>query len=388
MMRTAFSGVETPGQPAGGRTVMPRVPTLPFVPPEASTSAGDIDLLALGITIICGLFGLGICFFIVYFGVKYRQGHAVDRSHAPLSSVPIEIAWTFIPLALLIAIYAWAAGVFLSLKRVPAGATEIYGSAKQWMWKFQHPEGRWENDALHLPVGRPVILKMTSTDVIHSFFVPAFRLHQDVVPGEYSTVWFTPNRIGMYHLFCAQFCGTFHSGMTGTVTVMDAADYQRWLQSGPETQSIAAAGAALFQAHGCSGCHMGGSVRAPRLDGIYDKPVAVQIPPPGATGNALIAALQHTPARTMIADDLYLHDSVVFPEKEIAAGDLPVMPSFRGQLSEEEIYKIIAVIKSLGTRNQPGSGRPLAQTRTLSAAEYRARTGFTPSNLKQLPGAK
>ncbi len=366
---------------------MQRIPTIPFFPPQASTAAGPIDNLFLGMTVICGIFGVGICIALVYFAVKYRRGNQADRSNAPLYNLPIECLWTFGPLVLLLVIFGWATSVFLSVKRVPPGATQIYVVGKQWMWKLQHPEGRWEMDELHVPVGRPIELVMTSEDVIHSFFVPAFRIHQDVIPGTYTRIWFQPTLVGSYHLFCAQFCGTFHSHMTGTVTVMDPADYQRWLSTGTYQQSLAEAGALLFRQHGCSGCHgAGSSVRAPSLEGLYGHPVPVQIPPQGTPVTQLRAALAKTPATTVMADDKYIHDCIMLQDK-IPAGFEPIMPVFKGRLTEQQVFQLTAYIKSLATSRTLTSGTAGGKyTGTLTPEEYRSRTGFVPTNIKALTG--
>jgi cytochrome c oxidase subunit 2 len=358
------------------------------VPPQASTGAVAIDQIILAITLTAAFFSVGIFVALIYFAVKYRRGTKVDRSNPPLYNLPIEIVWTGIPLLLAMALFVWSTAGYLVNKRMPAGAMDIYVIGKQWMWKMQHPEGRWENNELHVPVGRPVRLTMTATDVIHSFFVPAFRLHQDVIPGSYTQLWFTPSKVGEYHLFCAQFCGTLHSQMTGTVYVMDPADYEQWLRAGTSPETLADIGHELFIRNGCSGCHGGnGSVRAPRLDGIYGRPIPVQIPPEGLTGAALYAALKKTIATTEIADDRYIHDSIVLPEKEVAAGYLPVMPTFKNKLTEEEIFDLTAYIKSLATpEGQRARGVSMPPTRTLSPEEYRARTGFVPANIKSLTG--
>jgi cytochrome c oxidase subunit II len=365
---------------------MDRNTGLPFLPPMASAQAGPIDGVIWGINVIAIIFTLIIVVGIVYFSVKYRRGHKVDRSNPPLENLPIEIAWTVIPTVIVMVIYFWSSAVFLANKRMPVGATEISVVGKQWMWKLQHPEGRWEMNELHVPVGRPIKLTMTSEDVIHSFFVPAFRLHQDVIPGEYVQTWFTPTRVGAYHLFCAQFCGTNHSDMVGTVYVMDPADYQAWLATGSNQETLAQEGARLFIRHGCSGCHGGNaSVRAPSLEGIYGKPVAVQIPPPGTPPQALVALLPKIQATTILADSRYIHDSIVLPEKEIAAGYRPIMPSFKNRLTEEEILKLVAYIRSLAnTTGADIMSRQGPPSRGLSPEEYRARVGFTPSNIKSL----
>jgi cytochrome c oxidase subunit 2 len=366
---------------------VPRIPTIPIAPPQASTTAGSIDLLFLGMSAIIAVFGVAVVVVLVWFVVKYRRGHKVDRSNAPVHNLPIEIAWTLIPLVLLLFMFVWASAVFLDLRRMPAGATEIYVVGKQWMWKIQHPEGRWENNALHVPVGRPVQLTMTSEDVIHDFFVPAFRLHQDVIPGTYTTMWFTPTRVGTYHLFCAQFCGTLHSQMTGMVTVMDPADYEQWLRTGTYQQSLVEAGAVLFRQHGCSGCHgAGSSVRAPVLEGLYGRPVPVQIVPQGTPPARLRAVLAKTPAMTVIADDKYIHDCILL-QTQIPAGFEPIMPVFKGQLSEQEVFQLTAYIKSLAASRILATGAAGGKyTGTLTPEEYRARTGFVPSNIKSLTG--
>jgi cytochrome c oxidase subunit 2 len=358
-----------------------------FIPPQASTAAGPIDLIILAVSIVAAVFSVGIVVAVVYLVVVYRRGRKVDRSNPPLENLPIEIAWTVIPLLIAMGLFVWSTAIFLDFKRIPKGAIEIFVTGKQWMWKMQHPEGRWENNELHLPSGRPVQLTMTSEDVIHSFFVPAFRIHQDVVPGEYTYMWFTPTRPGTYPLYCAQFCGTQHSEMVGTVTVMEPAAYQEWLAGGTATQSLAEAGKGLFIKHGCAGCHAGGgSVRAPRLEGIFGKPVAVQLPAEGLDQKRLEQVLKTLPATTTIADQRYIHDSVVLPNKEVAAGYLPVMPTFKNRLKEEEILKLVAYIRSLANVSPEGMGpAQVPRNRNLSPEEYEARTGFKPPSTPGRP---
>jgi cytochrome c oxidase subunit 2 len=357
---------------------------LPFIPPQASSHAGAIDAVILAITINTLVFSVGIFAAIVFFAVKYRRGAKVDRSNPPVHNQAIEIVWTVIPLLLCLGLFMWSTAVYLATKRMPRDAMEIYVTGKQWMWKMQHPEGRWENNELHLPVGRPIMLTMTSADVIHSFFVPAFRLHQDVIPGTYTRLWFVPTRPGIYPLRCAQFCGTFHSQMTGFVTVMTPGDYEQWLASGKNQLSMAAEGERLFIKHGCNGCHgPNGSVRAPALEGIYGKPIPIQISPPGLTGEALFNALKRIPATTIVADDRYIHDSIVLPEKEVAAGYLPIMPVFKNRISEAEIFRITAFIRSLGNKERMRNALVMPPSRTLSPEEYQARVGFVPKNVKR-----
>jgi cytochrome c oxidase subunit 2 len=219
--------------------------------------------------------------------------------------------------------------------------------------------------------------------VAHAFFVPEFRLKTDVYPGKYATLSFTATKTGTFKLFCAEFCGTLHSQMIGTVTVMDPAAYEQWLQEGPTPQALAAAGQVLFIKHGCNGCHgANSSVRAPRLEGIYGKPIPIQLPPAGVSPKVLPELLKRVPATTIIANDRYIHDSIVLPEKEIAAGYNPIMPTFKNRLKEEEIVQLVAYIKSLGTSRiyQADTGEK-ERSEGLSAEEYRSRVGFTPPNV-------
>ena len=227
------------------------------------------------------------------------------------------------------------------MRRSPADALPVYVVGKQWMWKLQHRNGRREIDELHVPLGQPVRLVMTSQDVIHSFFVPAFRLKQDVVPGRYTSLWFTATRLGEFHLFCSEYCGTDHAAMLGRVVVMEPAAFARWLAAGPRVPGLAQQGFALFREHGCSGCHAAGStVHAPSLDGLLGSHVHLQ------------------DGRTIVADENYVRDSILAPDKDIVAGFAPLMPSFAGQLSEEQIEALIAYLRSTGeTGGVTGSGR-------------------------------
>lgn len=350
---------------------------------QASTIAGPVDALFTGVTLVAVLFSLAIAVAIIFLAVKYRRGNKADRSNPPQYNHIIEVAWTGIPLLIALGIFVWSATLYLSFRHIPRDATEIYVVGKQWMWKLQHPEGRWEMNELHIPVNRPVQLVMTSEDVIHAFFVPAFRLKQDVIPGQYTRMWFKPTKVGTYHLFCAEFCGTLHSRMTGTVTVMEQADYEAWLAGGNQALTSSAVGQRLFIQNGCNGCHgPNSSVRAPLLDGIFGKPIPVQIPKPGQ-------GLETTPATTIIADQRYIHDAIVLPDQEVAAGYKPIMPTFKNRITEEQILQITAYIRSLGTRgggktegtrNQGGQ----RQSTSLSEEEYKTRVGFTPENIKSL----
>ena len=302
-----------------------------FVPPSASSTSARFDLLMLGLLLLTGAVALAVTSLIVLFSIRYRRGSAADRSHAPARNRSVEVAWTVTPLLLFLCLYAWAAYDYVRLYRVPPDAMPVFVVAKQWMWKLEHANGHREIGELHVPLGQPTRLVMTSQDVIHSFFVPAFRIKQDVVPGRYTSLWFTPTRAGEFHLFCADYCGTEHSVMRGRIVVMPPAEFARWLQYGPNQPAIAARGFELFRRYGCSGCHSAGSsVHAPDLNGLLGRTVHLQ------------------DGRALVADENYIRDSILLPRKDIVAGYEPIMPSFAGQIGEEDIMAIIEYIRQTG----------------------------------------
>jgi len=308
----------------------------PLFPEQASTNASRVDALALFELGIVLFFTALICAMILTFAVRYRRGAKVNRSGAPLTSHWLEATWIIVPLLLSLVMFVWGTELYFELYEPPADAFEVSVVAKQWMWFLQHPEGRAEINELHIPMGQAVKLTMTSQDVIHSFFVPAFRVKQDVLPGRYTMLWFRPTKVGRYHLFCAEYCGTNHSEMTGWVHVMEPADYERWLSEGGSGPSMAEEGDRLFVRHHCAGCHRGSQiVHAPRLEGVYGHPVPIQ------RGNDV---------RFVTADDRYIRDSILMPKSEVVAGYEPVMPSYQGRISEQDLLKILAYIKSLGNK--------------------------------------
>ncbi len=308
-----------------------------LVPAEASSIAGSIDVLFYSLLALSVLVIAGISFFLVLFSVRYRRGSRAERKNVTRRP-KWELAWTLLPLAMFLGIFAWAGKLYFDLYSPPADALPVYVVAKQWMWKVQHPGGQREINQLHVPRGQPVKLIMTSQDVIHSFFVPAFRVKQDVLPGRYTTLWFEATQDGRFELFCAEYCGTDHSKMRGQVVVMEPADYQQWLQEQPAQQGMAADGARRFHEFGCSGCHGANStVHAPPLEGVFGKLVHLQS------------------GETVLADERYIRDSVLQPRRQVVAGYAPIMPSFKGQIGEEQLAQLIAYIKSLGDQegNQP-----------------------------------
>lgn len=304
-------------------------------PERASTVAGRIDTFFHFMVVLCAFVALLVIVLIFYFCIKYRRGSNADRSRLLINNYKLESAWTIVPLGIFIFIFIWGANLFFTIYQPPPGAIEIYVVGKQWMWKIQHPEGQREIDELHVPMGRPVKLTMTSQDVIHDFFIPAFRVKQDVLPGRYTSLWFEATKPGEYHLFCSQYCGTNHSLMVGRVIVMRPVDYEKWLKTGTTNESLASAGQRLFQQFGCSGCHgPNSSVHAPKLEGVFGKPVHLQ------------------GGETVIADEKYIRDSILLPESQVVAGYVPIMPSFKSQINEEQLLQIIAYIKSLGEKPQ------------------------------------
>jgi cytochrome c oxidase subunit 2 len=236
-------------------------------------------------------------------------------------------------------LFGWAADLYFRERRVPKDAMELNVIGKQWMWKIQHPEGNREINEIHVPAGRMVKLTLASQDVIHSFFLPVFRIKRDAIPGYYTSEWFRPTKVGTFHLFCAEFCGTHHSGMIGKVVVMEPAAYQEWLAAGRPQSTLAQAGERRFRELGCSGCHMGSSVvRAPPLQGLYGKPVPLQ------------------DGKIVTGDEGYIRDSILLPNSQITAGYQPLMPSYQGRVTEEELLELIAYIKSLGKQAPPARG--------------------------------
>jgi len=307
--------------------------TFPIFPEQASKVAEQTDKLYWGFICLSVLVCLVVFIPIILFLFKYRTGKPADRRPRNLPQNKIEITWTLIPTLIMMVFYAWGAEHYFVIERPPPGAMELNVVGKQWMWKIQHPEGNREIDELHVPLGRMVKLIMTSQDVIHSFFLPEFRIKQDVVPGRYTTEWFKADRIGTYHLFCSEYCGTSHSHMIGRVVVMSPADYQNWLIRGQPGSTLVQSGERLYRELGCSGCHEGQSVvRAPPLQGLFGKPVPLNN------------------GEVVIADEGYLRDSILLPAKHIVGGYTNDMPSFTGKISEEELVQILAYLKSIGAQ--------------------------------------
>ena len=306
----------------------------PLFPQRASEIARQVDHLFFFALGGAAFFSILIAGLIFYLGIRYRRRNPDDVGRPPAAhsnaTTVLEATWSLVPLALLMFLFVWGARVYFAIARPPAGAAEMTVVGKQWMWKIQHPEGNSEINELHVPVGRPIKLTLTSEDVIHSFFLPEFRIKTDVLPGRYSTLWFLADRIGTYRLFCAQYCGAEHSSMTGRVFVMEPHEYQAWLAGERRGRAPAESGAALFVSRACNTCHRSDTAaRAPLLAGLIGRRVALQ------------------GGRSVVADEGYVRESIMDPQAKIVAGYQPIMPTFKGQLSEEELLQLVDYVKTL-----------------------------------------
>ena len=297
--------------------------------------AWQVDALYVYLLLVAGVMTALIFLAVAILAIKYRQRPGTE-AHPIEGSTILEISWSIIPFGVMLSFFVWGAVIFFQERTPPADATEVYVVAKQWMWKIEHMEGQREINELHVPVGQNVKLIMTSQDVIHSFYIPAFRIKQDVLPGRYTTMWFRATKPGVYHLFCAEYCGTNHSGMGGEIVVMEPQDYAQWMTGGPSAP-LPETGKALFASLGCSTCHrFDVQGRGPNLTGIYNKPVLLE------------------DGRTVTADENYVRESILNPTAKIVSGFKPVMPTFQGIVSEEQLNALVAYVKSL---SPPPTGR-------------------------------
>ena len=312
---------------------------IPLFPEQASSVAAEVDNLYFFLLAVTGFFALLVAVLVVIFAVKYRD-RTGNKVGAPITgSIPLEIGWSILPFLVSMVIFVWSTVVFFHIIRPPDQTLEIYSTGKRWMWRFQHLDGQSEINELHVPLGRPVKVTFTSEDVLHSLFVPAFRVKADAIPGRYSSIWFTATKLGEFHLYCAEYCGTKHSGMIGKVIVMDPSAYQAWLGGGGGL-SLAARGEQLFQQLGCVGCHLtDGSGRGPSLAGIFGTQVTL------ANG------------QTVTVDDSYIRESILTPQTRLVAGYQALMPTFQGLVNEEGVMSLIEYIKSLPPAGPRGERR-------------------------------
>jgi cytochrome c oxidase subunit 2 len=315
----------------------------PLFPEQASTHAGSVDALYFFLIALTAFFSLLIGLMVLGFAVRYRRRSAGDRPPAIYGSLALELTWTLIPLGIVCVIFFWSTNLYLTLNRVPTDAIEVHVVGKRWMWKIQHLTGQREINELHVPVGVPVKVTLTSEDVIHSFYVPAFRVKKDALPARYTTMWFEATRPGRYHLFCAEYCGTRHSNMIGSIVVLEPAAFQAWLAGGASGGSLASAGEKLFQDLACVTCHRADSgARGPALDGVFGSQVAL------ADGG------------TATADETYIRESIVTPSAKVVAGYQPIMPTFQGLVSEEQLLQLVAYVRTLKAKGPAGAPPPVA----------------------------
>jgi len=328
--------------------------TLPFMPEQASSVAEKVDNLYLFLVGLTLFISIGIALCEIVFAIKFRRRDKNEIPQPIEGSMKLELTWTIIPFIIAMVIFTWGASVYFTLYRTPDQTMDIYVTGKQWMWRFQHPEGQREINELHVPVGRRVKLTMATEDVIHAFFVPEFRIKSDVPPGRYTTVWFEAVKPGTYHLFCAEYCGTNHSRMIGSVVVMDPTEYQAWLAGGNAEGTLADSGQKLFQQLACITCHKSdGTGRGPVLDGIYGKPVTLDN------------------GQSVTVDDTYIRESILDSNAKIVSGfQRPsIMPTFKGLVNEEQLLQLIAYIKSIGPQQGQAGAAGSAQTRPGAAPQ-------------------
>src|SRR4030095_4835076 len=323
---------------------------IPLLPAQASTMAPIVDNLYFFILGVTAFFALLVVVLVVYFAVKYRDDTGLKVGSPITGSIPLEIGWSLIPFLVAMAIFVWATVVFFQLVRAPDQTLDIYSVGKRWMWRFQHVDGQREINQLHIPVGRPIRVMFTSEDVLHDLYIPAFRVKADAIPGRYSSIWFTPTKTGEYHLFCAEYCGTRHSGMIGTVIVMEPNEYQEWLSGGGLTGSMSARGEQVVQQLACSTCHLSdGTGRGPSLAGVFGAQVTLQN------------------GQRVLAREGYVRETILTPQMKVVNGCQPIMPTFQGLVTEEQLLSLIEYVKSLSAN--PAAGQQATAAAPAPPAE-------------------
>jgi cytochrome c oxidase subunit 2 len=305
-------------------------PTIPFFPEQASTVAPRVDHLYFFLIAVSAFFAVVVTIMVIVFAIKYRRRHDDEVGEPIHGSLALELLWTGIPFVIAMVMFAWGASVYFAIARVPDETLDIYAVGKQWMWKFQHREGQREINELHVPVGTPVRMIITSEDVLHDLYFPSFRVKMDAIPGRYTQLWFEATKTGSYHIFCAEYCGTKHSGMIGRVHVLSQEDYQAWLGGTTTGESLAQKGEKLFSQLACVTCHSATSEgRGPALNGVWGSTVKL------ANGN------------TATVDAAYVRESILNPTAKLVAGYQPLMPTFQGQVTEEQLLALTEYIKAL-----------------------------------------
>ena len=307
-----------------------------MVPESASTFSWKVDALYFYLSGVTLFFTLLISTVLIFFVIRYRRRTPYEIPRPVAGSHKLETLWTIIPFVIAMTMFGWGARVYFDQYKPPENAIEVYVVGKQWMWKLQHATGQREINELHVPVNRKVKLIMTTEDVIHDFFVPAFRTKADIIPGRYVTIWFEATKPGKYHLFCAEYCGMNHSGMTGSVIVMEPREFDDWLSGNTGNVTPAVAGQQLYQTLGCASCHgaNGEGGRGPALTGAFGRNTPLEN------------------GQTVRVDEAYIRESITNPQAKLVAGFGPIMPTFQGQVSEDQLVQLIAYIKSLHVEGQ------------------------------------
>ncbi len=337
---------------------------LPFAPEAASSVAAEVDMFYAFLWALTIFFGVAISLAVFYFALKYRRRSDDEYPEQIEGSMKLESLWIIIPFIIAMGIFWWGASLYFTIFRAPTDPLDIYIVGKQWMWKAEHPSGQREINELHVPVGRRVKLIMGTEDVIHSFFIPAFRVKADVVPGRLTSIWWEPTKPGRYDIFCAEYCGTNHSRMIGYVVVQEPADYQAWLSGNTSGASPVANGEKLFTQLACNTCHKADKTgRGPALEGRFGKTETMQ------------------DGQTVTIDENYVRESILTPRAKMVAGYDPVMPTFQGLVSEEQVLQLIAYMKSLSDKGDGAPSSSAAPTATPPP-------GAANSNTQKAPGAK
>ena len=315
-----------------------------WLPGQESSTAAGVDRVFYLILFISAVFFALVVSLMLFFVVRYRRREGVTPQKAPSHSMRLEITWTVIPLLIVFVIFHQGFTAYMEMQIAPPGCYEIRVSGRQWAWQFIYPNGHVDED-LHIPVDEPVKLTMTSEDVIHSLWIPAFRVKMDLVPGRYTTAWFRAIRPGKHQLLCTEYCGgndqRGHSDMLASVVVHSPDDFEAWLKDAANflrNLPPAEAGEILYQRRGCAQCHSidGSAGTGPSFKGIF-----------GATH-------QLADGDSVTVDDNYIRESILDPQAKIRAGFRPVMATYQGLVSDEDITALIEFIKS--TSEKPADG--------------------------------
>lgn len=320
----------------------------PIFPAQASSYAGEVDTLYFFIVAVTVFFTVAISLAVLYLAIRFRRRHKEEVGAPIHGSLVLELTWTIIPLLIALFIFGWSAKVWFTISRIPNQAMEISAVGKRWMWKFQHITGQREINALHIPLGQPVKILIASEDVIHSLYFPSFRVKMDAVPGKWTSLWFEATQTGTFHIFCAEYCGNNHSGMIGTVTVMEPRDFQAWLAGGRSEGPPAQVGERLFSQLACNTCHLeNGQGRGPSLKDFMGTQVKLQN------------------GQTVTVDETYIRESILNPQAKLVEGFQPLMPTFQGLVSEEGLMQLLAYVKTL---SKPAAEAQSAATVPAAAA--------------------